>query len=173
MMNLALCNFPKKCCCGFELSVLRYSMFSQIILYCRMTTSFGMNVGPSRGLAVSSEPSSCRPRLCHVCRSGLLVNPNSKKFQVLPVNFSGGKTRATTCRGNFSKHSGVISAEMFRESLSYKKAGVDIDAGSELVRRIAKMAPGIGGFGGLFPFGMFQPSANSRLYSEPILTDQS
>ncbi|KAK7858350.1 phosphoribosylformylglycinamidine cyclo-ligase [Quercus suber] len=37
------------------------------------------------------------------------------------------------------------------ESLTYKEAGVDIDAGSELVRRIAKMAPGIGGFGGLFP----------------------
>nr|GEV72805.1 phosphoribosylformylglycinamidine cyclo-ligase, chloroplastic/mitochondrial [Tanacetum cinerariifolium] len=34
-----------------------------------------------------------------------------------------------------------------------KEAGVDIDAGSELVRRIAKMAPGIGGFGGLFPLG--------------------
>lgn len=40
------------------------------------------------------------------------------------------------------------------ESLTYKGAGVDIDAGSELVRRIAKMAPGIGGFGGLFPLGM-------------------
>lgn len=39
------------------------------------------------------------------------------------------------------------------EGLTYKEAGVDIDAGSELVRRIAKMAPGIGGFGGLFPFG--------------------
>lgn len=37
--------------------------------------------------------------------------------------------------------------------LTYKDAGVDIDAGSELVRRIAKMAPGIGGFGGLYPFG--------------------
>lgn len=37
--------------------------------------------------------------------------------------------------------------------LTYKDAGVDIDAGSELVRRIAKMAPGIGGFGGLFPLG--------------------
>lgn len=41
------------------------------------------------------------------------------------------------------------------ESLTYKEAGVDIDAGSELVRRIAKMAPGIGGFGGLFPLGMY------------------
>jgi phosphoribosylformylglycinamidine cyclo-ligase len=28
---------------------------------------------------------------------------------------------------------------------------VDIDAGAELVRRIARMAPRIGGFGGLFP----------------------
>ena len=41
-----------------------------------------------------------------------------------------------------------------QEGLTYKEAGVDIDAGSELVRRIAKMAPGIGGFGGLFPLGM-------------------
>lgn len=39
------------------------------------------------------------------------------------------------------------------KGLTYKDAGVDIDAGSELVRRIAKMAPGIGGFGGLFPLG--------------------
>lgn len=36
--------------------------------------------------------------------------------------------------------------------LTYKDAGVDIDAGAELVRRIARMAPGIGGFGGLFPY---------------------
>lgn len=40
------------------------------------------------------------------------------------------------------------------ESLTYKDSGVDIDAGTELVRRIAKMAPGIGGFGGLFPLGI-------------------
>ncbi|XP_010516055.1 PREDICTED: phosphoribosylformylglycinamidine cyclo-ligase, chloroplastic [Camelina sativa] len=39
------------------------------------------------------------------------------------------------------------------DSLTYKDSGVDIDAGAELVKRIAKMAPGIGGFGGLFPFG--------------------
>jgi hypothetical protein len=37
------------------------------------------------------------------------------------------------------------------EGLTYRGAGVDIDAGSELVRRIAKMAPGIGGFGGFLP----------------------
>ncbi|CAN6345527.1 unnamed protein product [Urochloa humidicola] len=39
------------------------------------------------------------------------------------------------------------------EGMTYKGAGVDIDAGAELVRRIRKMAPGIGGFGGLYPFG--------------------
>lgn len=37
--------------------------------------------------------------------------------------------------------------------LTYRDAGVDIDAGSELVRRIAKMCPEIGGFSGLYPFG--------------------
>ena len=40
--------------------------------------------------------------------------------------------------------------------LTYRESGVDIDAGAELVRRIAKMTPGIGGFGGLYPFGESQ-----------------
>ncbi|CAG9462762.1 unnamed protein product [Pedinophyceae sp. YPF-701] len=39
------------------------------------------------------------------------------------------------------------------EPLTYKDAGVDIDAGNELVNRIKKLAPAIGGFSGLFPFG--------------------
>ena len=37
--------------------------------------------------------------------------------------------------------------------MSYKDAGVDIDAGAELVRRIQKLNPSIGGFSGLVPFG--------------------
>ncbi|MDR1195155.1 MAG: phosphoribosylformylglycinamidine cyclo-ligase [Endomicrobium sp.] len=36
-------------------------------------------------------------------------------------------------------------------SITYKKAGVDIEAGNELVGRIKKSFPKIGGFGGLFP----------------------
>src|SRR3989339_2137276 len=36
-------------------------------------------------------------------------------------------------------------------AITYKQAGVNIDAGNELVKRIKKMAPGIGGFSGLFP----------------------
>lgn len=39
------------------------------------------------------------------------------------------------------------------EGLSYKQAGVDIDAGDELVKRIQKLNPSIGGFSGLVPFG--------------------
>jgi phosphoribosylformylglycinamidine cyclo-ligase len=37
--------------------------------------------------------------------------------------------------------------------ITYKQAGVDIEAGYEVVRRIKKMAKGIGLFGGLYPFG--------------------
>ena len=39
------------------------------------------------------------------------------------------------------------------KGLSYKDAGVDIDAGNELVRRIQKLNPSIGGFSGMVPFG--------------------
>ncbi|MBI3292635.1 MAG: phosphoribosylformylglycinamidine cyclo-ligase [Elusimicrobia bacterium] len=37
-------------------------------------------------------------------------------------------------------------------NLTYKDAGVDVEAGNELVRRIKRLAPRIGGFAGLFPF---------------------
>src|SRR5258708_20596756 len=36
--------------------------------------------------------------------------------------------------------------------ITYKKAGVNVDAGNALVERIKKMSPMIGGFAGLFPF---------------------
>ena len=37
--------------------------------------------------------------------------------------------------------------------ITYKQAGVDIEAGYEVVRRIKKIAKGIGLFGGLYPLG--------------------
>ncbi|MBI5078708.1 phosphoribosylformylglycinamidine cyclo-ligase [Candidatus Saganbacteria bacterium] len=37
--------------------------------------------------------------------------------------------------------------------ITYKQAGVDVEAGYEVVRRIKKVAGGIGLFGGLFPLG--------------------
>ncbi|KAF7070570.1 hypothetical protein CFC21_076080 [Triticum aestivum] len=45
----------------------------------------------------------------------------------------------------------ACSSSTEEEGMTYKGAGVDIDAGSELVRRIRKMAPWIGGFGGILP----------------------
>lgn len=42
------------------------------------------------------------------------------------------------------------------DKLSYKDAGVDIDAGNELVNRIKMLNPDIGGFNGMFPFGALQ-----------------
>ncbi|KAK9845001.1 hypothetical protein WJX74_009533 [Apatococcus lobatus] len=44
-------------------------------------------------------------------------------------------------------------AKPCQAALDYKAAGVDIDAGNELVRRIKKMNPSIGGFSGMVPFG--------------------
>ena len=43
--------------------------------------------------------------------------------------------------------------------ITYKKSGVDVDAGNELVRRIKKMAPLIGGFsdGMALPQGIKKP----------------
>jgi len=54
-----------------------------------------------------------------------------------------------------SKKDGRTDKDDDTDSLNYKDSGVDIDAGAELVKRIAKMAPGIGGFGGLFPLGIY------------------
>src|SRR5437016_5755916 len=38
--------------------------------------------------------------------------------------------------------------------ITYKNAGVDVEAGDELVQRIKKWVPKIGGFAGLFPLAM-------------------
>jgi hypothetical protein len=57
---------------------------------------------------------------------------------------------AVACSSAGAGGSGVEGDE---EGMTYKGAGVDIDAGTELVRRIGRLAPAIGGFGGLFPFG--------------------
>lgn len=47
----------------------------------------------------------------------------------------------------------AAAADAGSGGLSYKDAGVDIDAGNELVKRIQKLNPNIGGFSGMVPFG--------------------
>ncbi|KAK7358810.1 hypothetical protein VNO77_00749 [Canavalia gladiata] len=91
------------------------------------------------------------------CFAAASVKPNFGKS-------NGTATISHSIHNSFNGFSGVLSvsrsmknngmvAEASGQALTYRDAGVDIDAGSELVRRIAKMAPGIGGFGGLFPLG--------------------
>ena len=54
----------------------------------------------------------------------------------------------------------VLRAVDDGQSLSYKSAGVDINAGNELVKRIQKLNPSIGGFSGMVPFGRSATQSN-------------
>lgn len=63
--------------------------------------------------------------------------------------FSGRQCRICMRKQCPPRQSSVVKAQ----GLDYKQAGVDIDAGAELVRRIQKLNPSIGGFSGLVPFG--------------------
>uniref|UniRef100_A0ACD5WDA9 Uncharacterized protein n=1 Tax=Avena sativa TaxID=4498 RepID=A0ACD5WDA9_AVESA len=96
-------------------------------------------------------------RLLHLVRAPAAAAPSARtsghpqpQNRVhLPQPPAAGMRRvAVSCSGSGS---GSNSAD--EEGMTYKGAGVDIDAGTELVRRIRKMAPGIGGFGGLYPHG--------------------
>lgn len=46
------------------------------------------------------------------------------------------------------------------DKLDYKASGVDIQAGNDLVQRIKKLNPDIGGFNGMFPFGAHPTAAH-------------
>lgn len=54
-----------------------------------------------------------------------------------------------TSRPNINKKHNIK-----RHAFTYERAGVSIDNGNELVRRIAKLNPSIGGFSGFVPFGI-------------------
>ncbi|XP_047334832.1 phosphoribosylformylglycinamidine cyclo-ligase, chloroplastic/mitochondrial-like [Impatiens glandulifera] len=115
-----------------------------------MSTSIGAKAGFSRCLpdwnkSLAEVPpapklSSCRP----------VFNYGLKRLPALSMDFGRAGSSRTSKTGVIVHMSTGVSETA---GLTYKDAGVDIDAGSELVRRIAKMAPGIGGFGGLFPLG--------------------
>lgn len=95
-------------------------------------------------------------RLLHLVRAPaaapagpLRGHPQPHNRVRLPTTPAAGMRRvAVSCSG-----SGSGSGPADEEGMTYKGAGVDIDAGTELVRRIRKLAPGIGGFGGLYPHG--------------------
>ncbi|KAL5839547.1 hypothetical protein ACOSQ4_012155 [Xanthoceras sorbifolium] len=118
-----------------------------------MSNSIAANTELSRCFVASIRSSHDKPNNAtkiplHKCATDHF----SSRFPHLSANFD--EVRPRRIRNN-----GLILSMLKNASggssdgLTYKDAGVDIDAGSELVRRIAKMAPGIGGFGGLFPLG--------------------
>lgn len=83
----------------------------------------------------------------HICR----FSYGSPSNQFSPLSLAAERLGAS----KVSRSRRVISMSKNEDDgFTYKDAGVDIDAGLELVRRIKRMAPGVGGFGGLFPFGM-------------------
>ncbi|KAL5712043.1 phosphoribosylformylglycinamidine cyclo-ligase [Ranunculus cassubicifolius] len=94
-----------------------------------METSIATNLNPRQ--THKSYPHFCKPNF-NTCFLVSITSPKTRKMESLIVSSTNKNGEAI---------------------MTYKDAGVDIDAGTDLVRRIAKMAPGIGGFGGLFPFG--------------------
>eukprot|EP00897_Mesotaenium_endlicherianum_P001865 jgi/Mesen1/1706/ME000138S00571 len=96
----------------------------------------------------------CLRRLTHssVDINACGIDKKQPVVHLLPKRTTGPKdSKLVAVRAG--QGDGSNSVAPLKGGLTYKDAGVDIDAGAELVRRIAKMAPGIGGFGGLFPFG--------------------
>jgi hypothetical protein len=80
-------------------------------------------------------------------RTGLPPLPPVQKLRLVPM-----KTNVSTLqRWSPSKH--VSQHSTISQGMSYRSAGVDIDAGNELVRRIQALNPNIGGFSGMVPFG--------------------
>ncbi|CAI0394688.1 unnamed protein product [Linum tenue] len=100
-----------------------------------------VNAELTRAIGAAIRPSSRKIDFSHRAVDRCAFNPSFERRSLQAVGVTGAaKNRAFAMDGSSG-------------GLTYKDAGVDIDAGTELVRRIAKMAPGIGGFGGLFPLG--------------------
>lgn len=117
------------------------------------TARFSTNTEFNGCLAKLNIPYSSQPKSNPIKTLSCVQAPKcssedgSIRFSVKPRGFGRIGSASSLPKRNF-----CVEA---KEGLTYKDAGVDIDAGTELVRRIAKMAPGIGGFGGLFPLGLF------------------
>ncbi|OMO63957.1 hypothetical protein CCACVL1_22158 [Corchorus capsularis] len=112
-------------------------------------TSAAASAELSRCVAASFIPSFDKPAAASQSPFGISpLRRFSPRYPRLSF-FPQGRSGVSSCRViSMSKKDSDGAA-----GLTYKDAGVDIDAGTELVRRIAKMAPGIGGFGGLYPLG--------------------
>lgn len=75
---------------------------------------------------------------------------SSSAVQIAPATCAVGQHAAARRQ---RRRAVAAAADGSSGGLSYKDAGVDIDAGNELVKRIQKLNPNIGGFSGMVPFG--------------------
>ena len=123
-----------------------------------MNTNFGASIDLAR--CNSTSLSLCSPNLeisvakLHVPVLRYFSNRLSA-YSFAPKESLCRRSRKASTRILYSISNTYVDESNKNEvGLTYKSAGVDIDAGSELVKRIAKMTPGIGGFGGLYPFGI-------------------
>lgn len=120
-----------------------------------MSTSLGSDIELSRCLTrCSTIPSFSHKRKGSVYAINFGTNKSTELPRSPGLHVRAGRRYGRTF-GDVSMSAASTGTESSSRGggLTYKDAGVDIDAGSELVRRIARMAPGIGGFGGLFPLG--------------------
>lgn len=88
--------------------------------------------------------------------SGVLLNrPEyvSSRISSPCSTSSRSPSSSAPARQTATRRLGLCCQAAQSEQLSYRTAGVDIDAGNELVRRIQKLNPQIGGFSGFVPFG--------------------
>ncbi|KAJ0080224.1 hypothetical protein Patl1_24323 [Pistacia atlantica] len=122
------------------------------IFQASMANSVAAGTEISRGFAAFNSNSHNKPNPTKTLLQKCQINGFSSRFPLLSVSSNEVQPRRVENRGCMFAVSKGDSGES-SGGLTYKDAGVDIDAGSELVKRIAKMAPGIGGFGGLFPLG--------------------
>ncbi|RVX01589.1 Phosphoribosylformylglycinamidine cyclo-ligase, chloroplastic [Vitis vinifera] len=110
-----------------------------------MTSSLRANTELSQCFASSVRPYDQKAYVTQQYPCKGTKNCFSKRFSLLRMaagKVAARRTRNTSLISSMSKNNYGESADM-ADSLTYKDAGVDIDAGSELVKRIAKMAPGI------------------------------
>lgn len=86
------------------------------------------------------------------------------------TRYPGSKTRKQKIkarhRGTKSKNKNILNLKLVQHMTTYKSAGVNIEAGNALVKKIKRMAPGIGGFSGTFPL-------YKKKYQNPLLVASS
>ena len=107
--------------------------------------------GPSRQPAISSNCHQQRATaaVCTMRTPAVQPTASSQCSTSAPVPAQAAFGRSQQQQQHHRRAAQLCRAE----GLSYKDAGVDIDAGNELVKRIQKMNPSIGGFSGMMPFG--------------------